>query len=170
LLIGLSAGDESRGLVEQQLSLPVSRTGVLLQKIAAALVVIVVATFGAAVGILLSLLFLHERESFGLILEYTLSCAALSFVYGLVGFFVASLTGRHGLAIGVASAFAFLSYLINSLAPAVSSLEAVDKLTFFHLYQLNPFSWDRFIGLLATAAVLTILSVLAFNRRDIRQN
>ena len=170
LLIGLSAGDESRGLLEQQLSLPISRTGLLLQKLAAALVIVTVATCGAMAGILIALLFLHEHESFRLILEYTLSCAALSFTYGMVGFLVAALTGRHGLAVGIASAFAFLSYLINSLAPAVSLMKNIDKLTFFHLYQLNPFSWGHFLGLIIAIAALSAVSIMAFNRRDIRQN
>jgi len=170
LLVGLTAGDESRGLLETQLSLPITRTSLLLQKLAAACVIVVIASCGALLGIALTLLFLHEHESAGLLLKYILDCATLALVYGLVGFVVAAVTGRRGMTLGIASGFAFLSYLVDSLAPAVSSLHAVDKLTFFYLYQNDPFSWGRYAGLLLVAALLILVSVAVFNRRDIRQN
>lgn len=170
LLIGLLAGDEQRGLLETQLSLPVSRTRLLLQKLAAALVILTLATSGAILGIVIGLTILQESFSFAHIAQYTLNCIAIATVYGLIGYAIAAVTGRRGLALGVASGFAFASYLIHTMAPSVSALAAVDKLTFFHYYQNTPFGWNNFFVLLAATAALIAISVIGFNKRDISAN
>jgi ABC-2 type transport system permease protein len=170
LLVGLTAGDESRGLLETQLSLPVSRTGLLLQKLAAAILLIAVAACGSILGIALALLLIGEKANYGNVLHYVLNCVAVALVYGLVGFTIACVTGRRSLALGIASGFAFLSYLLDSMAPSVASLKTIDDLTFFHLYQNDPFSWARFLGLTSAALVLVLISLIAFNKRDIHPN
>jgi ABC-2 type transport system permease protein len=170
LLVGLTAGDEQRGLLETQLSLPVSRTSLLLQKLAASLVIIAAASLGAVVGLFGAIMVLGESFNFVHVLEYTANAVTVAVVYGLVAFTLASVTGRRSLALGIGSGFAFLSYLIDSLAPSVSSLQSLDKLTFFHYYQNDPFSLRNIIVLLVTAVILVVISCIGFNRRDIRQN
>jgi len=132
LMTGLTAGDEQKGLLETQLSLPVSRTRLLLQKLAASLVIISLASLGAIAGSYIAITAQHETLNLAHLIKFTLNCLAVAIVYGLVPFTIAALTGRRALALGVGSGFAFLSYLINSMAPSVSSLKAIDKLTFFH--------------------------------------
>lgn len=170
LLVGLSAGDEQKGLLETQLALPVSRVSLLLQKVAAAVTIIAFASIGAIVGIAVALSFLGENWSLTAVLKFSLNCLALSILYGLVGLLIAALTGRRALALGIASGFAFLSYLINSMAPSVSYLEATDKLTFFHYYQNDPFQFGNFMILVISAILLLVCSCIAFTKRDIRAN
>lgn len=170
LLVGLTAGDESRGLLETQLSLPVSRTRLLLQKLAAAIIVISGAACGSLLGIAVALLLLKEHGNFSHIFQYVLNCLVIALLYGLVGFTMACATGRRAIALGMSSGFAFLSYLLDSMAPSVTFLQGVDKLTFFHWYNNDPFAWHRWFMLLGIALVLVIISLIAFNRRDVRQN
>lgn len=168
LMVGLSAGDEQKGLLETQLSLPVSRTDLLVQKLAAALLIIWTATLGAVAGIAIGTALIGETFHLGHILQYTANCALVASVYGLVGFTVAAWTGRRALALGLSSGFAFASYLLNSMAPSVASLETIDRLTFFHYYQNDPFRIGNFAILALSAVILIIISCWAFDRRDIR--
>lgn len=170
LLVGLTAGDEQRGLLETQLTMPVSRTELLLQKLAAALIIIANAGLGAIAGILIALIALHETASTLDILRFTLNGLTISLVYGLVAFTIAALTGKRSLALGIGSGFAFGSYLIDSLAASVPALASINKLTFFHYYQNNPFAWHNYIILITVAVLLVIISIIGFKSRDIRTN
>lgn len=170
LLVGISAGDEQKGLLETQLSLPVSRTKLLLQKLLASIVIICIASLGAVVGSVIALALLHESLDLVHLLEFTANCVLLSVVYGLIAFAVAAVTGRRGLAIGIGSGVAFGSYLLDSMAPSVSFLGGVDKLLFFHYYQNDPLVWRNIIVLLATCLILLVISFIGFNGRDIRAN
>jgi ABC-2 type transport system permease protein len=170
LLVGLTAGDEQKGLLETQLSLPISRTQLLLQKLAAGLIVMGIASLGALVGIAIGVTLLGETFNLGHILQYTLNCVMIATVYGLVGLTIAAITGRRAVALGISSGFAFLSYLLNSMAPSVSYLETIDKFTFFHYYQNYPFQLRNFAVLAITAIILVTISCIAFNKRDIRSN
>lgn len=170
LLVGLTAGDEQKGLLETQLSLPVSRTRLLIQKVGAGLLVLLTATFGAVAGVALGMALLDESFGVANVALYTMNAAAVAAVYGLVGVAVASLSGSRGLALGFSSGFAFLSYLIHTMAPSVSALASIDKLTFFYYYQNNPFSLMNFFVLLMAAAGLVAVSIIGFNRRDIRSH
>jgi ABC-type transport system involved in multi-copper enzyme maturation permease subunit len=116
------------------------------------------------------MMFLGESFNLWHVLQYTLNCVMVALVYGLVGFTIASVTGERTKALGIASGFAFVSYLLNSMAPSVSSLSGVDKLLFFHYYQNDPFKFSSLLVLLLAALVLIGMSFLRFNRRDIRAN
>jgi ABC-2 type transport system permease protein len=168
ILVSVSSGDEQKGLLETQLSLPISRTRLLLQKLAAALLIIALASFGSLVGIELTLPLIHQHYGVVPILENVLNCFVLAVDYGLVAFTLAAVTGRRGLAIGLGSAFAFASYLLNSLAPSVTYLQSFDKLTLFHYYATSGLQVKNFSLLVSLGIVLIIVSVIGFNRRDIK--
>lgn len=168
LLVNLSAGDEQKGVLETQLSLPISRTRLLLQKLAAGLVIIALASLGSLVGIELGLPLIHQHYGVVHILENILNCFVLAVDYGLVAFMLAAVTGRRALTIGAASGFAFASYLVNSLAPAVSYFENFDKLTLFHYYSTSGLELKNFSLLFGIGVVLVIMSVIGFNKRDIK--
>jgi len=101
LLVSISAGDEQKGLLETQLSLPISRTRLLLQKLSAALLIVALASFGSLVGIEITLPLIHQHYGITPILKNVLNCFVLAVDYGLVAFTLAAVTGRRGLAIGV---------------------------------------------------------------------
>ena len=168
LIIGLTAGEEQQGLLQTQLSLPVNRSKLLLQKLAAAFTIVCLASLASMLGIAISLLIIGKSYNLVDVLPPLISCILVAFTYGLVGFTVASVTGRRGLALGIASGFAFLSYLINSMASSVSLFSTIDKVTLFHYYQTKGgYNWGDLLLVLIVALTLMFISVVAFERRDI---
>lgn len=165
---GLTVGDEQKGVTETHLTMPISRTKLLLQKLFAGLLITAVASIGIVVGAVVALALIHEHVALSYILTSTLACWLISTCFGLVAFFVGSATGRRGLTIGLASGFAFGSYLLTSLAQSVSQLEQASKFSLFHYYGNGRISLGDAWLLLAIAFVLVVLGVLLFNRRDLR--
>ena len=168
-LVGVSAGEEEKGLVETQLALPISRSKLLLQKLAAGLTVIVIASLGALLGVQLGLLATGHSYSLLNVVPHLVNALLVTGCYGLVGFTIASVTGKRGLALGTASGLAFLSFLINSMATSVSLFETLDKATLFHYYTIKGgYDWANLLLLASIALILILVSLAAFRHRDIR--
>ncbi|HET7827856.1 MAG TPA: ABC transporter permease subunit, partial [Candidatus Saccharimonadales bacterium] len=164
---GLTVGEERRGLLETQLSLPISRTKIILQKLAAGLVILAITSVGVFVGIWLTLLFIHEHYSYVTIWREILGAVLIGLDFGLLAFMLGSALGKKGIAVGVSSGLAFLSYLISSLVATVPSLKAVEKASLFH-YQAPPIiSFFHIVVLAAVGSVFCLLGLLLFLRRDI---
>ena len=80
--------------------------------------------------------------------------------------------GRRGLAIGITSALAVASYLVNAFAPAVEGIEWAAKLTPFYYFTEGPPLAEGLdpahSAVLAGIATVALLgSVLTFDRRDV---
>lgn len=169
IMVSVTAGDEERGLTESQLALPISRSSLLLQKLAAAVSIIIIASLGVLVGVQVGVWSIGQSYDIIDILPHLVGCLLVAICYGMIGFTVAAVTGRRALALGAASGLAFLSFLINSMAGAVASLQTLDKLTFFHYYQITGgYAWDNILLLIVIALLLTVVGVIAFSQRDIR--
>jgi ABC-2 type transport system permease protein len=125
LFNGLTVGEERKGLLETQLSLPLKRTTILLQKLLAGIVILAVASIGIFIGIWITLLLIHEHYSYLTIWREIFGAVLVSLDFGLIAFMLGSAIGKKSIAVGAASGFAFLSYLISSLAAAVPSLKDV---------------------------------------------
>ena len=172
LFVGLSAGDEERGTLQTLLTQPVSRSRVYVQKLLASCLIMLVANVSITLGILASRLFLHQNVPAHVLVSTLVGSYLLSLVFGSIGFALGSITGRRGFTLGITSAIAIASYLINSLAPAVSKLESADKLSIFHYYNapdiaLHGLNWTHVSIQLAIIALLITVSCSVFNRRDI---
>ncbi len=169
VMVGLTAGEEERGLTETQLALPISRTSLLLQKLAVALTVVAVAGAGTVAGVQAGLWGIGQSYPITDILPHLFNCLLVAVGYGLVGFAVAAAGGRRGLALGVSGGLAFLGFLINSMASSVQLLADLDRFTLFRYYAISGgYNW-RYLGLLsAIALVLVVFSLVTFGRRDIR--
>jgi len=96
----------------------------------------------------------------------------LAGVFGAAALAVAGLTGRRGLAVGSATALAFATYLLDSVAGIVPALEPWRWLSPFAFYRDGDPLGAGFAA--ADAAVLAALvlvaaaaAVLGFRRRDI---
>lgn len=169
VMVSVSGGEEQQGILETQLSLPVSRPQLLLQKLAAALTVIIAGGLAVLAGVALGLVFAGQHYNLAHVLPLLFSVLPVALNYGLVGFMVASVTGRRGLALGAASGLAFAGYVVNTMAASVGSLQTADKFTLFHYYatstQLN---WGNLAVQLSVAAVLLAASLAGFAHRDIR--
>jgi ABC-2 type transport system permease protein len=93
----------------------------------------------------------------------------LAFVFATL----AAGTGRRPVASGGAAAFAVLGFLINGFAPLVDAIEWLKYVSPFYYYEghdpiANGVNLGDLAVLLAAAAVLTVVAVVGFGRRDLR--
>jgi beta-exotoxin I transport system permease protein len=166
------AGEEEAGTLELLVTLPVSRTRVVVEKIAAliaelsllGLVLWISLAIGAwATGMDISVLNLGAA---------TASAVLFAVAYGLIALLVGAATGRRGWSVAVAAAGAAAAYLLNALAPLVDSLEPLRRLSpFYHYIASDPLRHGlaarHVAGLAVIALVCAVLAPFAFARRDI---
>jgi len=166
------AGEEERRTLDLLLANPVTRRTAVLQKFWAMVgatagvglvLVAAIAVFGPAFGLHVALID---------ILAASVSAVALAVSFGAVALAVGCWRGRRGVAIAVATTLAVASYLLNVLAPSVTSIERLQVLSpFYHYIDHDPlrtgFSLPHLLVLIAISAVALILAIVAFDRRDL---
>lgn len=172
--VGLLAGDEGDGTLQQLLTTPVSRSRVYLEKMAAMMVSLGVVTVVLWLSIFVGSLALGETLDQGRLI---LACAMLwllTLVFSILAYSLGAITGKRGVAGAVAGMVAFTAYMINALAPSVDLLSSVNKLLPFHYFN-NPsvlrvgMDWGN-VGVLGTACfVMALVGYVIFVRRDIYQ-
>jgi ABC-2 type transport system permease protein len=96
----------------------------------------------------------------------------LGVAFGTMALLIGAASGKRGLAAGLSAALAIAAYVVNSLAPLVSSLEPLQKLTpIYHYAVSDPLRHGleaQHVAVLAgIALVAAVLAVAAFERRDI---
>ncbi|HUD07305.1 MAG TPA: hypothetical protein VMR34_05465 [Candidatus Saccharimonadales bacterium] len=169
LFNNLYVSEERKGLLEAQISLPLTRKKIFLTKLVCAILVVVVASVGIVVGVKLGLISIHTHYSLLKIIQESLECLLISLDFGLVALLLSSIFGTKGIVTGLSTTFAFGSYLISSMAPTVKSLQGIDKLSPFHYYQnLEVFNKHNTEVLAIFGLVLIVLSFIFFVRRDIK--
>ena len=164
--------EEERGTADLLLTLPVSRSRVLLAKLVALLTAV------TGLGAVLWAVLLVGARMVDLRIggpQLAAACAAvilLGCVYAGVGLLVGAVTGRRAVALGASVALALAAFLLYSLGPLVKGLQPWLKVT--------PFQWalgndplrnglaPGYTGLLVLLSLmLYLLSLVAFQRRDI---
>jgi len=166
------AGEEESGTLDLLLSNPISRTRVAVEKLGALGAELV--ALGAV--LLASLAVGAAAESMSISVGHlaaaTLDAVLLALTFGAIAFLIGASTGRKGWAIGVTSALAVASYLLNSLAPLVPALKDIQPISpFYHYAVSDPLRSGLdaghlliLIGILLAAAAL---APLLFDRRDL---
>ncbi len=167
----LTSVDERKGITETSLALNNSRSKILINKILAAFVIIIIGIIAIDLGILLGLHLIHYTFSYHQLLILSLNSFLICLDFGLISLVFGSLSGRAGLTIGVPSVFAFLSYLLTTMVGTVESLKTVEKLSLFHYYSTGLTINKKYILILVIFGFFAlIISLIGFNRRDIRTN
>lgn len=166
------AGEEERGTMDLLMSMPLSRTRMLLEKVAAGLVL--VATLG--IVLLLALLVGAAATDMNLpvsrLISVTVMTVALAFPFGGIALVVGCATGRRAAALGAASSAAVAAYVVNALAPLTQGLEPIRG--------LSPFAWygssevlrrglavGDLLLLVGTGAALVGLALALLEHRDL---
>ena len=169
---GAVAGEEERGILDLLFSHPVRRSTVVLQKFAA----IIVSVLGLAVvlwiTVVIGALAVDMDVSAVKIAEVTMSAALLGSLFGAIGLAIGSATGKRGVTIGISGAVAVLSYFINAFRPVADAIEPARFVTPFYYYiDADPLSNGldpiHATVLVAATAVLSLVAVVTFERRDI---
>jgi len=169
---GFTAGEESRGTIDILLSYPVSRRRLVLEKtlaivlsaILAAVVVWIFAVAGAAAS---SSPLPWDKLAAALVMLVLIGLA-----FGAIALAIAAFTGNRGVAIGVAVALMVVMYLVDALSAIVDSLGVVRPLSLFRYYMggdplRNGIAFADAGVLAAVAVVFLIISLVAFERRDL---
>ena len=173
LFANVSANEEDRGGMQTLLSLPVSRTSVYFQKLFAVMLVISLVCASIILGTWLGLLVVDKSADYGRILQSTGAAILMNTAYGMVAYAVAMGTGKKALTIAVSSGYAFVSFVISSLAPAVKDLDVVDRFSIFHYYnnpQIMNHGLDAHSVIVLSSVIvsLVLLGWIGFVRRDIQ--
>jgi ABC-2 type transport system permease protein len=172
LYIGIGVGEEDRGILQTLMAQPITRTSLYLQKFYAGAVVLTIVSVTVAIGVLGGVVALGESISIVRLLQATIMLSLLNVAYGVVAYAIGMGTGKKALAIGVSSAYAFLSFFISSLAPSVKALQPFEKLSVFYYYNapqpvVAGLDWSNVLVILGFIAVLLGAGLLGFLRRDI---
>lgn len=183
------AGDEAEGTLEYLLAKPVTRTEVALARFAGMVTVLVIASIVNLVGVAVTMPFFDLTDSVtttavdgstvvspgvtvGDLFVGGLSALAVGLGSGAVAFFIGAATGRRGVALGAASAYAVAGYVLYTLSNVTGQAEV--------LTWLSPWRWfidDAMMvnGLtvdvlwpVVLAAVALVAGWQAFLRRDLR--
>ena len=164
--------EEERGTGDLLLTLPISRTDVVMGKL------IAIVTALAGLGVLLWVVLVLGSRAVNLhvgTLDLAWACAAvvlLGWVYAGIGLLIGALSGRHAIALGSSIALALAAFLLYSLGPLVHALQPWLKATPFHWALGNDPLRNgvplQYAGLLVLVSVgLFAAAALAFQRRDI---
>ncbi|NNC42039.1 MAG: ABC transporter permease subunit [Acidimicrobiia bacterium] len=167
----LSSEEDSKTM-DMLLSLPVSRTRVVLEKWLAMVVLMV----GISAVIFLVLVVSNPIWELDLTLEgmvwVNLGLALLSILFGTLAMAVSAVSGRRGLAIGASGGLLALLFLLYGLGSVVDSLESIRGASPFYWYLdsvplAGTVSALGFLGMAFVTLLFLAIAVLGFNRRDV---
>lgn len=167
----LTAGQEEDGTLEFELTAPVSRARLFIERLAALWLNIAVLV-GVVTGVTLGLVVVLGLDV-GVANVFAGSSGLLLLVlgFGTVGMAVGAVTGRRAVGLGVAAALAVVSYMFDAIGPTIDA---------GWMTAVSPFSWylektplltgfdARGLALLAVVPVVAAVAALAgFTRRDL---
>lgn len=167
----LLAGVEEDGSIELELTSPISRTRIYLERLFA----LALGVTQLVVVVLVVLAVINQVADLGIaagsILSMCLSFWVFALAFASLSFAIGAATGRRSLAVGIPSALALVSFMVNAIGPAVG----LDWLTLF-----SPWSWyikdspllhdlryGRLFLLFAFGAIPAVWGLVRFRVRDL---
>ncbi len=170
---GALAGEEDRRTMDLLLSAPVSRTKVVLSKLAAMVAGTALLAGVLALAAIVEGSWADMDLPVGNIVAAMVHLGLLGLVFGTLALAVGGVTGQPGLSRAMPAVVAVLAYVLNGLAPIVDWLEPYQKLSPFYQYighdpLRHGLSTSSVLVAVATVAVLTAVAVVGFRRRDVR--
>jgi beta-exotoxin I transport system permease protein len=165
------AGQDEDGTLALITALPVRRRAILLQKVAAMAVQALLLAVVVAICVVIGRGFqLNISPASTIGVSAALLIMGLDF--GLVTMAVGALTGRRGTALGVGAGLAAVSYLISSLASAISAIRPGRYVSLFYWSVGNDqisrgVSMTDFTVLIVVGLAVLMAAVLAFRRADL---
>lgn len=165
------AGQDEDGTLALITALPVRRRAILLQKVAAMAVQALLLAAAVAICVLIGRGFqLNISPASTIAVSAALLIMGLDF--GLVTMAVGAVTGRRGTALGVGAGLAAVSYLVSSLASAISAIRPGRYFSLFYWSVGNDqisrgVSMPDFTVLIVVGLAVLMAAVLAFRRADL---
>ena len=167
-----TAEEEDEGTADLLLTLPISRTKILISKMSAALSVIILLGLLAAGNIIALRGVVHLDISLDKLFAGTVSSISLAFFFTGISFLAGAMSRHKGTAVGVVTGLALITLLIYSLAALVDNFNSI--------IPYNPMQWalgnnplfngievTGILKLLSGTFAFLALAILVFDRKDI---
>lgn len=169
------AGEESARTMGLLLGNPVPRRRIILEKtvtmIVGATIVGGVTFVGTAIGNAIG----NLDVSLGNIAAISVLVTALGIVFGALAMAISAATGRTKLVTYSTAGTAFVSYMVFAFLPLSEGLAGWAKASpFYYFLGSDPLNngmpWGHLAALVAMFVALTVLAVMLYDRRDLRQS
>lgn len=168
-----AAEEEETGTADLLLSLPVSRGSILCTRAATTWLVLTGLAVLLTASLVTGTMLVDMDVAVGRIVAGAVTLLLLGAVFDAVALLTGALSGKRGVALGVSLGLAIASFVLYSLAPLVSTFDAV--------LPVNPFQWTLGArpltdgldaGYVVSAVMVTValvgLSFVAYAHRDVR--
>lgn len=169
------AGEARRGSLDFVAAAPFGKRRVALEKLAAHVTMIGLAMAGVALacwatGVIFATLPGDEIPPLAAV-GFALKMGLLGLAFGSIAFALAPLVGRESAA-GVAGAIMLGAYVVSGYAASVPVFAAVANLSWFHwtfnhVPLAGQYDWPSLVPVALVTAVLLVIGVEAFARRDL---
>lgn len=169
---GLIAGEEEKGTLDLLLSHPIRRWRAVTEKFAAFVVATVLITVLIAIFFVSGSVMIGETSQLDRITLATMNIVPVTLAGGALALMASVLFRSRRLANAVALVVIIGSYFMESLGKTVDALEPYRPIALFHYYDstaalFGSIKWGDIGILLALTAIFFVISLLAFQRRDI---
>ena len=166
------AGQDEDGTLGMVVALPLRRSAIVSQKIGALALFAFVVTAVAGLCVYVGRWFDLSIDA-GNVASVSATTLLLGVDFGLLAMLAGAMTGSRGAAIGISTAVAAASFLLNSLAGVVSWLHGARYGSLFYWSSGNNqivagARLSDYAVLVTVGALLACASVVAFKRMDLR--
>ena len=169
---GAIAGEEEKGTLEFLLANPVPRRRVVTEKFGVMVIGVLALSAIFVITLVIGAAAVDMKIGFGRLLAATFSTVLLALDFGTLALFMGCLRGNRSMSLGISAALAVAAYFLNSLGALVDALKDFRFLSpFYHHVDPNPLlnglSLEHTLVLAGLVGVFFLLSIPAFERRDI---
>jgi ABC-2 type transport system permease protein len=164
-------GEEDSGTLELLLASPISRSKIIIEKLAAIKFTLLTISFMAWLGVAVGkTLFIFDVNLLHVALA-SLSVFLLSMLYAVVALAGQSVTGKRSVGVGVGTGLLILTYFIDIISKLIDNLENLKYFSPFYYMDMPRVingngQLKNFAILLAASVVFYIVAHVAFINRD----
>jgi ABC-2 type transport system permease protein len=172
MAINLTATEEENGTLKTLQTLPISRVSVVLAKWISLGIITAVVCAAAIPAVWLGVLTIGHSIDIWPVVGAVCMLWLMTFGFASFTMMLGLGIGRKGIAVGIASLFAFYNIFLSTLAPSVARLKDVYKVSLYYYYNnpkliITDINWAH-VGILAAALVVFgLAAILLYQRRDI---
>jgi len=170
--LGLSTNDEITGRLYQLLAQPISRTRLVLERTAVAVLAITIIHLAMLASIMVGVGIIGEDFSWNAAVSIVIMSWLLTLTVAMLTLAAGFATGKRGFAIATGTIAAFGSFFVTSFASSVDWLEQIDKLSLLHYFHVGTVIKSGFDGgdvmvFVGVASISLLIALIGFRRRDI---
>lgn len=166
------AGEEEAHTLDLLLANPISRTRLVLEKLAVVVIELIVIAAVLWFALVVCSRIFGLEVSAPHLLAAVVSAGLIAVAFGALAAAVGAATGRRVIAIAAGAALALASYLVNALSPLVPAIDRIRWLSpWYHYASSDALRQGIDVGhalvLVGIFAAAVLLAPLAFARRDL---